>query len=80
MNKKAVKSCLGREGINNGRLIAHFMTKKSTVSVIVVSTPVEPIDKVSSDNVSGKNRVFLIGDLAPRLVEIGKDGIIGIFV
>ena len=28
MNKKAVKSCLGWEGINIRILIAHFMTKK----------------------------------------------------
>ena len=40
MNKEAVKSCLGWEGINNAILIAHFMTKKFRVSVIVVYAPV----------------------------------------
>ena len=36
MNKEATKSCLGWEGINNRKIIAHFMTKKFRVSVIVV--------------------------------------------
>ena len=46
MNKEAAKSCLGWEGINNGMLIARFMTKKYRVSVIVVYAPVEPTDGV----------------------------------
>ena len=49
MNKEATKSCLGWEGINNGILIAHFMTKKFRVSVIVVYAPVEPTDGVFRD-------------------------------
>ena len=36
INKEAAKSCLCWEGINNRILIAHFMTKKFRVSVIVV--------------------------------------------
>jgi len=40
VNKKAAKSCLGWEGINNGILVAHFMPKKSRVSVIVAYAPV----------------------------------------
>ena len=42
MNKEAAESCLGLEGINNRILIAHFMTKKFRVLVIVVYAPVEP--------------------------------------
>ena len=42
MNKEAANSYLGWEGINNGKLIAHFMTKKYRVSDIVVYAPVEP--------------------------------------
>ena len=49
MNKGAAKSCLGREGINNRMLTAHFMTIKFRVSVIVVYVPVEPIDWNTSD-------------------------------
>ena len=40
VNKKAAKSCLGWEGINNLLLVSHFMTKKFRVSVIVVYAPV----------------------------------------
>ena len=36
MNKEAANFCFGWEGINNRILIAHFMTKKLRVSVIVV--------------------------------------------
>ena len=39
MNKEATKSCLGWGGINNRILIAHFVTKKFRVSVIVVCAP-----------------------------------------
>ena len=75
MNKEAAKSCLGWEGINNRILIAHFMTKKFRVSVIVVYAPIEPIDGNTSDSdefylqlqeqidrVPGRNMVFLLGD------------------
>jgi len=44
MNKEAAKSCLGWEGINNRIPIAHFMTKKLRVLIIVVYAPVEPTD------------------------------------
>ena len=44
MNDEAAKSCLGREGIYNIILIAHFMTKKFRVLVIVVYAPVKPMD------------------------------------
>ena len=44
MNKEAAKFYLGWEGINSRILIAHFMTKKFRVSVIVVYAPVEPTD------------------------------------
>ena len=50
MNKEAAKSCLGWEGINNRILIAHFMTKKLRVSVIVVYAPIEPTDGDTSDS------------------------------
>ena len=50
MNKEAAKSCLGWKGINNRILIAHFMTKKSRVSVIVVYAPVGPTDRDTSDS------------------------------
>ena len=73
MNKEAAKSCLGWEGINNRILIAHFMTKKFRVSVIVVCAPVEPTDGDTSDSdefylqlqeqidrVPGRNMVFLL--------------------
>ena len=75
MNKEAAKSCLGWEGINNRILIAHFMTKKFRVSVIVVYAPIEPTDGDTSDSdefylqlqeqidrVPGRNMVFLLGD------------------
>jgi exonuclease III len=39
MNKEAAKFCLGWYGINERMLIAHFMTKKFRVSVIVVHMP-----------------------------------------
>ena len=89
MNKEAAKSCFGWEGINNRILIAHFMTKKFRVSVIVVYAPVEPTDGDTSDSdefylqlqeqidrVPGRNMVFLLEILTPRLVEIGIDGIL----
>ena len=73
MNKEADKSCLGWEGINNRILIAHFMTKKFRVSVIVVYAPVEPTDGDTSDSdefylqlqdqidrIPGRNTVFLL--------------------
>ena len=41
MNTKVSKSCLGWEGINSRILVAHFMTKKCRVSVIVLYTRVE---------------------------------------
>ena len=50
MNKEAAKSCLGSEGINNRILIAHFMTKKLRLSVIVVYTSVEPIEGDTSES------------------------------
>ena len=50
VNKEAAKSCLGREGINNRILIAHFMTKTFRVSVIVVYAPVEATDGDTSDS------------------------------
>ena len=50
MNKEAAKSYLGLQGINNRILIAHFMTKKFRVSVIVVYAPVEPTDGDTSDS------------------------------
>ena len=50
MNKKAAKSRLDWEGINNRLLIANIMTKKFRVSVIVVYTPVEPTDGDTSDS------------------------------
>ena len=50
MNKEAAESCLGWEGINKRILIAHFMTKKFRVSVIVVYAPVEPIEGDTSDS------------------------------
>ena len=76
MNKEATKSSLGWEGINNRKLIAHFMTKKIRVSVIVVYTPVDPTDAYTRDSdefylqsqeqidrVPGRNMVFLLRDL-----------------
>ena len=36
MNKEAAKSFLSWEGVNNRMLVAHFMTKKCRVSIIVV--------------------------------------------
>ena len=75
MNKKAPKSCLGWEGINNRILIAHFMTKEFRLSVIVVYAPVEPTDGNTNDSdefylqlqeqierVPGRNIVLLLGD------------------
>ena len=50
MNMEAAKSCLGLEGINNRILIAHFMTKKIGVSVIVLYAPVEPIERDTSES------------------------------
>ena len=50
MNKESAKSCLGWEGINNRILIAHVMTKKLRVSVIVVYTPVKPTDGDTIDS------------------------------
>ena len=68
-------SCLGWEGINNRILIAHFMTKKFRVLVIVLYASVELTDGDTSDSdefylqiqeqidrVSGRNIVFLQGD------------------
>jgi hypothetical protein len=50
MNKEAAKSCLGWEGINNRKVITHFMTKKFRVSVIVVYATVEPTDGDTGDS------------------------------
>ena len=50
MKKEAAKSCLGWEGINNRILIAHFMSIKFRISVIVVYASVEPIDEDSGDS------------------------------
>ena len=50
MNKEAANSYLGWEGINNGILIALFMTKKQRVSSIVVYAPVEPTDGETRDS------------------------------
>jgi hypothetical protein len=71
MNKESAKSRLGWEGINNRILIAHFMTKKFRVSVIVVYALAEPTDGDTTDSdefhlhlqeqidrVLGKNMVF----------------------
>ena len=41
INKEAAKSCLGWKSINNKILIPHFMTKKFSISVIVVYGHVE---------------------------------------
>ncbi|XP_065568837.1 uncharacterized protein LOC136032454 [Artemia franciscana] len=75
MNKEAAKSCLGCGGINNIIPIAHFMTKKFRVSIIVVYAPVELTDGDTSnldefylqlqeqiDRVSGINLMYLLGD------------------
>ena len=80
MNKEAVKSCLGWDGIDNRILIAHFMTKKFKVSVIVVYALVEPTDgdtcdtdefylilQEQIDRVQGRNMVFLIGDFNAQI-------------
>ena len=74
MNTEAAKFCLGWEGINNRIVIAHFMTKKFRISVIVVYSPAEPTDGNTSDSdefylqlqeqidrVPGRNIVFLLG-------------------
>ena len=74
-NKEAVKSCLGWVGATNRIPIAHFMTNKFRVSVIVVYAPVEPTDGETSDSdefylqlqeqidrVPGRNMVFLLRD------------------
>ena len=50
INKETDKSCLGWEVINNRILIAHFMTKKFRVAVLVVYAPVEPTDGDTSDS------------------------------
>ena len=50
MNKEAPKSCLGWENINNRILIAHFMTNKFRMSVIVVYVPVEPTNGDTIDS------------------------------
>ena len=75
MNKEAAKSCLGWEGINNRILIAHFMTKKFRVSVIVVYAPVNQLTEIlvtqmnftymlqeQIDRAPSRNLVFLLGD------------------
>ena len=80
MNKEAVKSCLGWDGIDNRILIAHFITKKFRVSVIVVYAPVEPTDEdicdtdefylilqEQIDRVQGRNMVFFIGDFTAQI-------------
>ena len=89
MNKEAAKPCLGLEGIDNRILIAHFMTKKVQVSVIVVYAHVKPSDRDTSDSdefylqlhkqidrVSGRNMVFLLGDFNSTSIETGIDGIL----
>ena len=50
MNMEAAKSCLGWESINNRMLVAHTMTKKFRVSVIIVYAPLEPTDGDSRDS------------------------------
>ena len=73
MNKEAAKSCFGREGINNRILLAHFITKKFRVSVMVVYAPVERTNGDNSDSdefylqlqeqidrFPGRNMVFLL--------------------
>ena len=50
INKKAAESFLGWESINNRILIAHFMTKKFKVSVIVVYALVKPTDEDTTDS------------------------------
>ena len=50
INKEATKPCLDWEGIHYRMLIAHFMTKKFRVAVIVVYSPVEPPDGDTSDS------------------------------
>ncbi|XP_065565921.1 craniofacial development protein 2-like [Artemia franciscana] len=75
MIKGGAKSCLDWLGISNKKRVAHFMTKKFRVSVIVVYAPVEPSDGDTSDSdefylqlqeqidgVPGINIVFLLGD------------------
>ena len=50
INEEAAESCLGRENIDNRILVAHFMTKSFSVSVIVVYAPAEPTDGATSDS------------------------------
>ena len=80
-NKEAVKSCLVWECINNRMLVAHFMTKKCRVSVIVKYAPVEPTDGDSCesddfymqghiDRLSGRNMIFLFGDFN---IHVGRN-------
>ena len=49
MNKEVANSCLGFENINNRILIAHFMTKKFRLLVILFYTPSKLTDEDSSD-------------------------------
>ena len=46
VNKKAAKSCLVWEGINNGILVSHFMTKKFGLSFIIVHAPVGRLTEI----------------------------------
>ena len=50
MNKETAKFCLGWEGINNRIFIAHCITKKFRVTVIVVYPCVEPTDGDTSES------------------------------
>ena len=52
MNKEVAKSYLGRKGTNNRIVVAHFVTKKFRVSVIVVYALVEPTARYTSDSVT----------------------------
>ncbi|XP_065565846.1 uncharacterized protein LOC136030704 [Artemia franciscana] len=50
MDKEAAQPNLGGEGINNRIPIAHFMTKKFRVSIVVACSPFEPTDGDTSDS------------------------------
>ena len=50
MNKEAVESCLGWDGISNRILIARFMTIKFRASAIIVYAPIEPTETDASDS------------------------------
>ena len=75
-NKEAAKFCLFWKDINKRMLVAHFMTKKCRVSVMVVKLQNRLMEIVvtwmndtsgyrSQDRTPGKNivEIFLLGDL-----------------